>query len=215
MKVLNSPTIRRMPCYLHQLLRLRLEGHSHVSTTDLARDMDIELIVVRKDIALTGATGRRRIGYEINELIDKIKDYLGWSEMMSATLLGVGSLGSAILGYDEFNLYGLRIESVFDSDAEKIGKVIRSHEVYDISSIKQRLGYSPPDIAIICVPAANAQEVAELLVEVGIKFIWNFSNITLKVPAGVVVQREVIAGGLAMLAVKRKHYKCGNFKNIE
>ncbi|NMA43359.1 MAG: redox-sensing transcriptional repressor Rex [Oligosphaeraceae bacterium] len=215
MKVLNSPTIRRMPCYLHQLTRLRLEGQSHISTTELAKDTATELIVVRKDIALTGAKGRRRIGYEINELIAKIKDYLGWDEMMSATLLGVGSLGSAILGYDEFALYGLRIESVFDSDPEKIGKVIRSHEVYDIASIKQRLGYSTPDIAIICVPAANAQEVAELLVEVGIKFIWNFSNITLKVPEGVVVQREVIAGGLAMLSVKRKHYKSGDLKNIE
>ncbi len=214
-KVQNSPTIRRMPSYLHKLLRMRMEGKSHVSTTELAAYMDIELIVVRKDIALTGIAGRRRIGYEINELITYIKDYLGWSELITATLLGVGSLGSAILGYDEFPVYGLRIESVFDSDPEKIGRMIRGHEVYDIASIGQRLSYSPPDMAIICVPTVNAQEVAQQAVAVGIKYIWNFSNITLKVPQGVIVQREVIAGGLAMLTVKMKNDKAGNYQKIE
>ena len=214
-KVQNSPTIRRMPSYLHKLLRMRMEGKSHVSTTELAEYMDIELIVVRKDIALTGIAGRRRIGYEINELITYIKDYLGWSERITATLLGVGSLGSAILGYDEFPVYGLQIESVFDSDPEKIGRMIRGHEVYDIATIGQRLSYSPPDMAIICVPTVHAREVAAQVVGVGIKYIWNFSNITLKVPPGVIVQREVIAGGLATLTVKMKNDKAGIYQKIE
>jgi len=214
-KVQNSPTIRRMPSYLHELLRIRMEGRSHISTTELAEYMGIELIVVRKDIALTGITGRRRIGYEVNELITYIKDYLGCWEFITATLLGVGALGSAILGYDEFPVYGVQIESVFDSDPGKIGKVIRGHEVYDIATIGQRLSYSPPDMAIICVPAVHAQAVAELAVAVGIKYIWNFSNITLKVPSGVIVQREVIAGGLAMLTVKMKNDKAGIYQKIE
>jgi len=98
---------------------------------------------------------------------------------------------------------------------EKIGKVIRGHEVYDIATIGQRLSYSPPDMAIICVPAVHAQEVAEQAVAVGIKYIWNFSNITLKVPSGVIVQREVIAGGLAMLTVKMKNDKAGIYQKIE
>ncbi|NMA48137.1 MAG: redox-sensing transcriptional repressor Rex [Lentisphaerae bacterium] len=214
-KVQNSPTIRRMPSYLHELLRMRMEGRSHVSTTELAECMGIELIVVRKDIALTGITGRRRIGYEVNELITYIKDYLGWSGRITATLLGVGALGSAILGYDEFPVYGLHIESVFDSDPEKIGQVIRGREVYDIATIRQRLSYSPPDMAIICVPSVHAQEVAEQAVAVGIKYIWNFSNTSLKVAPGVIVQREVIAGGLAMLTVKMKNDKAGIYQKIE
>ena len=203
-KVQNSPTIRRMPSYLHKLLRMRMEGRSHVSTTELAEYMGIELIVVRKDIALTGIKGRRRIGYEINDLITYIKDYLGWSKRITATLLGVGALGSAILGYDEFSVYVLQIESVFDSDPEKIGRMIRRHEVYDIATLGQRLSYSPPDIAIICVPTVHAQKVAEQAVAAGIKYIWNFYSITLKVPHGVIVQREVIAGGLATLTVENE-----------
>lgn len=214
-KVLNSPTIRRMPSYLHRLFRLRLEGRSHVSTTELAEDMDVELIVVRKDIALTGITGRRRVGYEINELINHIRDYLGWNDILTATLIGVGALGSAILGYDEFAQYGLQIESVFDSDPEKIGQVIRGHEVFDIDSLGTRLTYSPPDLAIICVSTAKAQEVADLVAAAGIKYIWNFSNIALRVPPGVIVQREVIAGGLAMLSVKIKNARAGKWEKIE
>jgi redox-sensing transcriptional repressor len=214
-KVQNSPTIRRMPSYLHRLFRLRLEGRSHVSTTELAKDMDVELIVVRKDIALTGVSGRRRVGYEINELISYIREYLGWTDVITATLIGVGSLGTAILGYDEFALYGLRIDSVFDSDPDKVGQVIRGHEVFDIDTLPKRLGYSPPNMAIICVSTANAQEVADLTSKVGIKYIWNFSNITLKVPSDVIVQKEVIAGGLAMLSVKMKNAKEGNFEKID
>ena len=193
-----------MPTYLHKLLKMRLEGKVNVSSTELAEYMNIELIVVRKDIALTGIAGQRRVGYDINELIRYIKNYLGWQDTISATLIGAGSLGSALLGYDDFNHYGFGIESVFDADPNKIGKEIRGREVFDIATLESRLKNSPPDVAVICVSSAAAQQVADKLVSIGIKYIWNFANVSLKVPPHVVVQREVIAGGLAMLAVKRK-----------
>ena len=84
-----------MPAYLHKLLKMRLEGKVQVSSTELAEYMNIELIVVRKDIALTGISGQRRVGYDINELIRYIKKYLGWEETIRATLIGAGALGSA------------------------------------------------------------------------------------------------------------------------
>ena len=111
-KVQNSPTIRRMPTYLHKLLKMRLEGKHHVSSTELAEYMNIEPIVVRKDIALTGIAGQRRVGYDVNELIRYIKNYLSWQKNITATLIGAGSLGTALLGYDDFSHYGLNIESV-------------------------------------------------------------------------------------------------------
>lgn len=203
-KILNTPAIRRMPTYLHKLLKMRLEGKVSVSSTELAEYMNIELIVVRKDIALTGITGQRRVGYDINELIRYIKNFLGWQDRISATLVGAGSLGSALLGYDDFNHYGFGIESVFDSDPAKIGKEIRGREVFDIATLESRLCNMPPDVGVICVSNAAAQKVAEKLVSVGIRYIWNFANVSLKVPPDVVVQREVIAGGLAMLGVRMK-----------
>ena len=202
MKISNSPAIRRMPTYLHRLFRLRMSGQEWVSCADLAQYMNIPHIVVRKDIAMTALPGNKRHGFRVNELIDAILRLLGWDKTSSATLIGAGSLGAALLGFDDFQSYNFRIESVFDSSPDKIGRSIHGHEVYDLADIRKRLKFAPPKVGIICVPAVGAQLVADILISLGIKYIWNFSNVCLNVPPGVIVQREVIAGGLAMLFAK-------------
>ena len=204
MKVLNSPAIRRMPTYLHKLLRLQKEGRTHVSTTELAEYMNTELIVVRKDIALTGISGLRRVGYDVDELITYIKKFLGWQNSINATLIGAGSLGSALLGYDDFSCYGFNITSVFDCNPEKVGRMVHGHQVCHIDDMAEELSRNPADVAVICVSNASAQQVADKVVAQGIKYIWNFANVALMVPPEVIIQREVIAGGLAMLGVKIK-----------
>lgn len=206
-KILNIPAIRRMPTYLHKLLKMQAEGKVSVSSTELAEYMNIELIVVRKDISLTGISGQRRVGYDVNELISYIKAYLGWEDTIPAVLVGAGSLGTALLGYDDFEHYGFSIEWVFDASAEKIGRNVYGRTVLDIRDMEKCFQERRPEIAVICVSNAAAQEVADHLVACGIKYIWNFANVSLKVPPEVVVQREVIAGGLAMLAVRRKMEK--------
>ena len=202
MKISNSPAIRRMPTYLHQLFRLQMSGQEWVSCAELAQYMNIPHIVVRKDIAMTALPGNKRHGFRVNELIDAILKLLNWNKASSATLIGAGSLGAALLGFEDFNSYNFRIESVFDSSPDKIGKTIHGHEVYDIADICDRLKTFPPKVGIICVPPTGAQQVADILVSLGIKYIWNFSNVCLNVPSGVIVQREVIAGGLAVLFAK-------------
>ena len=203
-KILNIPAIRRMPTYLHKLLKMQSEGKVSVSSTELAEYMNIELIVVRKDISLTGISGQRRVGYDVSELIAYIKKYLGWEDTVSAVLVGAGSLGTALLGYDDFEHYGFRIGWVFDAAESKIGTEIYGHKVLDVNKMQESFGDAKPEIAVICVSNTAAQEVADKLVACGVRYIWNFANVSLKVPAGVVVQREVIAGGLAMLGVRRK-----------
>ena len=203
-KLLNIPAIRRMPTYLHKLLKMQAEGKVSVSSTELAEYMKIELIVVRKDISLTGISGQRRVGYDVNELIKYIRNYLGWEQIIPAILIGAGSLGTALLGYNDFELYGFRIEQVFDSSKEKIGQDIYGRTVRDINTMAECFASNPPEIAVLCVSNTSAQAVADKLVALGVKYIWNFANVSLKVPPDVVVQREVIAGGLAMLSVRRK-----------
>ena len=202
MKIANSPAIRRMPTYLHRLFRLRMSGQEWVTCNELAQYMNIPHIVVRKDIAMTSLPGNKRHGFRVNELIDAILRLVGWDKACSATLIGAGSLGAALLGFDDFKSYNFRIESVFDSSPDKIGRSIHGHEIYDLADIRKRLKFAPPKVGIICVPAVGAQLVADILVSLGIKYIWNFSNVCLNVPPGVIVQREVIAGGLAMLFAK-------------
>ena len=212
MKISNSPAIRRMPTYLHRLFRLRMSGQEWVSCAELAQYMNIPHIVVRKDIAMTALPGNKRHGFRVNELIDAILRLIGWDKASSATLVGAGSLGAALLGFDDFQSYNFRIESVFDSSPDKIGRSIHGHEIYDLADIRKRLKFAPPKVGIICVPAVGAQLVADILISLGIKYLWNFSNVCLDVPPGVIVQREVIAGGLAVLFAKIN--KAENGENI-
>lgn len=209
MKIQRTPTLRRMPTYLHKLYHMRLDGAEYVSCTDLARYMNLDLIVARKDIALTGLAGHRRYGYKVNELIDAILRYVGWDAATPATLIGAGALGSALLGYPDFTTYNLRIESVFDTDPAKIGRQVHGHEIFDMSTIAERLRSAPPKIGILCVSNTAAQESAEKLVALGIRYLWNFANVCLSVPDNVIVQREVIAGGFAVLAAKIKAVESG------
>ena len=201
-KVPKLPTIRRLPTYLYKLSEMRKAGVSIVATPELARYMNLGEIVIRKDLAITGVTGQPGVGYKVKELIDAIKSYLNWDNDSEAVLVGAGSLGSALLGYEGFEEYGLRIIAAFDSDPEKIGLEVRGRSVFDVDRLEELVARLQVRMGIICVPAAFGQEVADRMVRGGIKAIWNFANVSLKVPDDVIVQREVIAGGLAVLSVK-------------
>ena len=196
-KVQKLPTIRRLPTYLYKLSEMRKAGISIVATPELARYMNLGEIVIRKDLAITGVTGQPGVGYKVKELIEAIKSYLNWDNASEAILVGAGSLGSALLGYEGFEEYGLKIIAAFDADPGKIGTEIHGRSVFGVDRLAELVR-----IGIICVPAAFAQEVADAMVAGGIRAIWNFANVSLKVPDEVVVQREVIAGGLAVLSVK-------------
>lgn len=208
-KVLNSPSIRRMPSYLHKLMLMHANGEENASTTSLAKYMNLDTIIVRKDFELTGVSGQPGVGYKTDELIAAIRRFLGWDTPCKACLVGAGSLGSALLGYEVFAEYGLTICGVFDSDPEKIGTLVHGHEVKDVRTMSRVLEGAPPDIAILCVSSSCAQMVADELISCGVKAFWNFANVCLQVPEDVIVQREVIAGGFAMLSVKRSRQHCG------
>lgn len=201
-KVPKLPTIRRFPTYLYKLSEMQKAGVSIVATPELARYMNLGEIIIRKDLAITGVTGQPGVGYKIPELIDAIKSYLNWDNISKAVLVGAGSLGSALLGYEGFREYGLKIVAAFDVNPQKIGTEIHGYKVFDISRLQEQISLQQVRMGIICVPAAYAQEVADKMVAGGIRGIWNFANVSLKVPEEVVVQREVIAGGLAVLSVK-------------
>lgn len=201
-KVQKLPTIRRLPTYLYKLSEMRKAGISIVATPELARYMNLGEIVIRKDLAVTGVTGQPGVGYKVKELIEAIKSYLNWDNASEAILVGAGSLGSALLGYEGFEEYGLKIIAAFDADPGKIGTEIHGRSVFGVDRLAELVRRLQVRIGIICVPAAFAQEVADAMVAGGIRGIWNFANVSLKVPEEVVVQREVIAGGLAVLSVK-------------
>ena len=204
-KLQKMPSVRRLPTYLHKLMEMRRSGQDIVATPELARYMQCSEIAVRKDLAITGATGQPGVGYRIKDVIEAIRSYLNWDVQCEAVLVGAGSLGAALMGYDGFEEYGLKILAAFDSDPAKIGGALHGRQIFDVKRLPELCSKLQVSLGIICVPAQYAQEVADLMVEGGIKAIWNFSNVQLAVPDEVVVQREVIAGGLAELSVKLRH----------
>ena len=181
-KIPDSPAVRRMPSYLDWLLRMRGLGRRTVSTTELADGMKLGWTVVRKDVALVGVAGRPRVGYDVDRLVEAIRAFLGWKEPRSAALVGAGALGTAILGCDELAQGGLRVDAVFDSDPAKAGTTVRGHAVLPLSEMPAALRRARPEIGVVCVPPSAAQDIADLLVRHGVRYLWNFSGVALEVP---------------------------------
>lgn len=195
-------TIRRIAEYLRVLEECDLTSKEWVSATDIAQKLDLKPIQVRKDIGYTGFSGKPKKGYERVKLIASIVTFLGWEQPNQAVLIGAGALGSAILGYKGFKDHSLDIIAAFDKNPKKIGTVIRGRKVRPLTSLQQVVKKANVLFGIITVPAVEAQSAADLLVETGIKGIWNFSPVKLNVPADVTVQREDLCFSLAILSVK-------------
>lgn len=201
------PTVKRYPSYLRILNASRDKGLRYISATTLATELGLKPIQVRKDISATGIEGRPKVGFEIDDLIRTIEHVLGWDNTTDALLVGAGNLGSAIASYDGFSAYGLRIVAIFDKDPCKIGKKIGFLEVLPLDKVNQYIKGNGVTIAVITVPASQAQAVADMLVKCGIRAIWNFAPKDLKLPDDVVLQRTDLATSFAVLSIKlRKKY---------
>jgi redox-sensing transcriptional repressor len=194
------PCVKRMPAYLQMLRVLQAEGHEYVSGTVLAGAHNLEPVIVRKDLAMTGAVGTPRIGFHIAGLIAAIERFLGWDNQTKAVLVGVGSLGTALLGYQGFHDFGFRMVGAFDRDPKIVGKWVHGRKVQVMDQIIPFVQRGEIRLGVLTVPAKSAQDTAELMVRAGIKGIWNFSPVKLQLPDEIVTQKEDLAEGLAVLS---------------
>jgi redox-sensing transcriptional repressor len=200
------PCVKRMPAYLQLLRVLQSEGQEHVSGTVLASVHNLEPVIVRKDLAITGAVGTPRIGFRITELISTIERFLGWDNQTKAVLVGVGSLGTALLGYHGFQNFGFRFVGAFDQDPKKNGRWVHGRKVQAMDQLNPFVRRGEILLGVLTVPSPVAQATAELMVRAGIKGIWNFTPTKLQLPNEVVTQKEDLAEGLAVLS-HRLHHK--------
>jgi redox-sensing transcriptional repressor len=200
-KLLSAPSIRRLPSYLSIVRQASGEGSDYISGTIIAQELNVEPIQVRKDLAITGIAGKPKKGYPIAELIKAIESFLDWDTERKAVLVGAGNLGSALLGYGDFKLHGLSVVAAFDVDPSKAGRKIHSVPVHEAGGMRTAIKDLGVKLAILTVPSVQAQATADILVEAGIEAIWNFTNVKLKVPDSVAVQREDLSSGYAMLCV--------------
>ncbi|NLX26280.1 MAG: redox-sensing transcriptional repressor Rex [Lentisphaerae bacterium] len=194
------PTLKRLPLYLRLLRQMKERGEEYASGAVVARELDLDPIVVRKDLAVTGAVGRPRLGFPMDEIISAIEDFLGWSNTSDAFLVGVGNLGRALLGYKGFEQYGMKIVAAFDSNPEIIGTKVHGKPIMDVSKMPAMAKRMHVQIGVLTVTASVAQGVANMMIEGGIRGIWNFTPTTLDVPDNVILQREELASSLAVLS---------------
>lgn len=203
-KLPSLASIKRMPMYLRVLKRMS-EDSEVASATKVAEELCLEPIVVRKDLELAGITGRPGVGYPILDLIGGIENLLGWNNLSDAVLVGCGSLGTALLGYQGFSGYGMNIVCAFDTDSYKVGTSIHGKKVMPLNKLASLVTRMHIQIGVISVPKEHAQAIADTMVRAGIRAIWNFAPVKLNVPESVVVQNEDLAEGLAALSVKLTH----------
>ncbi len=197
------PTIRRLTFYLRALKRLQLEGTVVISCTKLKDILGFDATQIRKDLSVTGITGKPKVGYKVVELIPAIEAYLGWDVPRRAILVGVGSLGHALLGYSRLLEFAhLNIMAAFDRDQQMIGQHFNNVEVLDVKDMKKYIVDNKIEIGIISVPEHSASNIAKEMVEVGCKTLWNFAPCTLEVPDDVIVENVDMCITLAMLTTR-------------
>ena len=198
-KEVSKSVLKRLPGYLAYLKNMPEDAPPHISATALANALGMGEVQVRKDLALVSNGGRPKIGYLRAGLVDDIEQFLGYDSSTDAILVGAGKLGRALLGYEGFAEYGLNIRAAFDVNPQQdddSGKPVLPMEKLPAYCKTHKIL-----MGIITVPAAHAQEAADLLIECGIKAIWNFAPAHLMVPDHILVQTQNMATSLAVLSV--------------
>jgi redox-sensing transcriptional repressor len=191
-------SIRRLPIYLRSLLLFSERGTQSISSRKLADLTHLNPNKIRKDFSYFGAFGTPGVGYKVTGLIKQIRAILRLNTVRKASLVGAGKLGSALLGYPGFKMYGFEIAAVFDNNPKKIGKKIGNITVEDISRLRD-IKKRKIHLAIIATPARAAQNIADMLVDKGVNGILNFAPCYLKVPKKVKVITIDIAMDLARM----------------
>lgn len=192
---LSRQALARLPLYLSYLKKL--ENVEYISSRILADSLDLNDVQVRKDLAaVSKQPGLPKRGFPVKELIFDIADVLGYHNEKDAVLVGAGKLGRALLFYQGFEEYGIRIAAAFDTNQAIVdGKII-----FPLSKMKELCSRMKIHIGIITVPASAAQQVCDELISCGILAVWNFAPVHLNTPSGILVQNENMASSLALLS---------------
>lgn len=197
----SKATITRMPAYLRYLKEETAKGRQYVASAEIAEDMGVSAVLVRKDLALVSSVpGKPRHGFAINLLISDIERFLGYDNVSDAVVVGVGGLGKAFLSHEGFHNYGLNIVAGFDVAPGVFDVTVNQKPIFHLSELANYVRQRNINIGIITVPKNVAQEVCNQMVRAGIKAIWNFAPVKLTVPQNVIVRYEDLAASLAMLS---------------
>jgi len=187
-KPIPDIVVGRLPIYLRALQRMAQEGQSVTSSQELSERLGISAAQIRKDLSQFGEFGKQGTGYNIEFLVDQLRQILKVNRVWDIAVVGAGDIGSAVARYQGFADRGFRVTMIFDIDPQKIGATIGAFTIQDFAKMAELIRNAGIRVAMITVPATQAQEVTDELVKAGVKAILNYAPIQINVPEGIYVQ---------------------------
>jgi redox-sensing transcriptional repressor len=195
-----NPAVRRLSLYLRQLEAFKRKDRRTISSKQLGESLRLTDAQVRKDFAYFGQFGHPGIGYRVDDLIAQVKRILGTDKTWNVLLVGAGNLGRALMAYKGFDQKGFRLVAVFDADPAKVGKKQASFVIQPLSELAATVAKQNIRLAMIAVPADNAQDVADQLVAAGVRGLLNFAPVSISVPPEVALNAVDLAVQLEQLS---------------
>ncbi len=194
-----EPTLRRLPWYLSNIKLMKEKGEQYVSSTQISKEINIDASQIAKDLSYVNISGRTRVGYNIDALIEVLESFLGFTNMHKAFLFGVGSLGAALLRDSGLHHFGLEIVAAFDVNPELVGKDLNGIPIFHSDDFETKMKEYDVNIGVLTVPINIAQEITNKMVDGGIKAVWNFTPFRIRVPENIVVQNTSLYVHLAVM----------------
>ncbi|MGH4138585.1 redox-sensing transcriptional repressor Rex [Clostridium sp.] len=199
-KNISMAVIKRLPKYHRYLRELLKNDVDRISSKELGEKIGFTASQIRQDLNCFGDFGQQGYGYNVKELLNEISGILGLSKEYKMIIIGAGNIGQAIANYTNFEKLAFNLVGIFDVNPKLIGLKIRDVEVKDIDELVVLLKSTPIDIGVICVSRNNAQAVADMMVEDGVKGIWNFAPVDLQVPERIIVENVHLSESLLTLS---------------
>ena len=178
---------------------LNAQNIEYVSSTQISKDINVDASQIAKDLSFLNIKGKTRIGYEVKSLAKELEDFLGFKRVHNTFMMGVGSLGAALIQDSGLSQYGLRIVAGFDVNPLRIGTSICGVPIFHVSELKMRQQELNAEIGVLAVPVENAQEATDVMINGVIKAIWNFTPFRIKAPENIVIQNTSIYAHLAVM----------------
>ena len=199
-KEISQAVIGRLPRYFRYLGELKDEGIERVSSQELSDIMSVTASQIRQDLNNFGGFGQQGYGYNVGYLYEEIGKILGLDKEHNLIIIGAGHLGQALVNYMNFERRGFIFRGIFDNNSSICGKQIRNITVRPMHEMEQFVRDNDIDIAVLTIPKTGAVAVAEQLVSYGIKGIWNFAHVDLRVPKEIKVENVHLSDSLMKLS---------------
>lgn len=197
--IIPEPALRRLPWYLAYVNMLAEHGVEYVSSTAISRALNVDASQIAKDLSFLNVKGKTRIGYEVNTLCHELQEFLGFKRRHNAVVVGVGSLGGALIHDSGLGNFGLNIVAGFDINPDIVGHTVCGVPILDVADLKGTVERLNVEIGVITLPVDHAQEGADRLISSGVKALWNFTPYRIRAPRGIVITNTSIYAHLAVM----------------